>query len=98
MIPESPPFLTETVAKAKKRREIIRIFTLSIGVCVFVGLSSGEGVASIPRFILLEGIPFGLMLLFLRYTVPRLRMPSVGLAILLRSAAYTIVIAIAIVL
>ena len=96
MIPESPPFLTETVAKAKKRREIIRLFALSIGICVFVGLSSGQSVASIPRLILMEGIPFGLMLLFLRH-VQKVRMPSVGLAILVRSVAYTLVIAVAIV-
>jgi adenylate cyclase len=96
-IPGSPPpFLTESVARAKKRREIIRLFAVSIGTCLFVGLSSGEGVASIPRLIFMDGIPFGLMLLFLR-RLQTVRMPSVGLAILFRSVAYTLVIAVSIV-
>jgi adenylate cyclase len=96
ILPESPPFLTETVAKTKRRREIIRVFAVSIGTCLFVGLSSGEGVTSIPKLILMDGIPFGLLLLFLQRAL-KLRMPSVGLAILFQSVAYTLVIAVGIV-
>jgi adenylate cyclase len=89
--PESLPFLTDIVGKTKKRREMIRIFVAAILSSIFAALSSSAHAANIPKFVLIMGIPFGLLLVVVRQVIPKIRMPSIGLAILFRAAAYTLV-------
>ncbi len=96
--PGSPPFLSETVARARRRREVVRILAISILASGFAALSSNQGLGSIPRVILTGAVPLSLLLIVVRHVIPRVRMPSVGWAILFRSAAYTAVFVSAIVL
>jgi adenylate cyclase len=98
MVPGAPLFLSETVAKAKKKREIVRIFAISVLSSIFIALSSGQGLAAVPWFVLIDGFPLGVMLILALHMISRVRMPSAGLAFLFHSVVYTALFAAAIAL
>jgi adenylate cyclase len=97
VLPKQLPFLTDTVAKAKKRREALRIFALAVASSIIAALSTHQA-AQIPRFVVIEGIPFGLILVITRMLIPLVKMRSVGWMILFRATAYTILFILAIAL
>jgi class 3 adenylate cyclase len=91
--PGSTPFLTDDVAKAKKKREIIRIFVLSLLSCTFAGLSGAHPARDVSRAVLFDGVPFALLLVTARHLVPLVKLRSIGWMILFRGTAYTFVFA-----
>ena len=92
------PFLTDSVAKARKRKEFIRIAALSLAACLFVSLTSNNSPTAFLRAVAFYGIPFSLLIYFVRQVLPKIRMPNIGLAILFRSVVYTAVFLLAILL
>lgn len=92
MIPGSPSFLTETVAKTKNKRQTFRIFAMSICMCLAVSLASGQPIADALIFSAIDGTAFGVMVFLIRRVVPNVKFSSFGYALLFRSFAYTLVL------
>ncbi len=91
MQPQTSPFLSDSVARAKKRAEVLRVALVALFACVFVTLSSHGGIYMFLRSALFYAVPFVLILYFVRQILPNIRMPNVGLAILFRSVVYMLV-------
>ena len=90
MVNQPLPFDTHTVAKSKHRRLLFRIVLLCMVMCLFIATASHH-LDWFPKFALMDGVPFALMLYVVRVHVPKVRLPNVGLAILFRSIVYTVV-------
>jgi len=89
--PGASPFLTESVAKSRKRREFVRALLVGLFACVFVTMTSHGGLYMFGRAALFYALPFALILFFVRQVLPNIRMPNVGMLILFRSVVYTLV-------
>ena len=86
-----PPFLTETVAKAKRKRELLRIFAMCIAMCFLVANASGATLPEASKFAFVDGSCFAFLVYLIRRVVPEIKFPSFGIALIFRSIAYTLV-------
>lgn len=93
---EPLPFLSDDVARAKKRTETIRIFGMAIAMCLILSLNARHPLQIMPRMVLFDAVPFGLLILFVRRVVPTIQFKSFGRAVVFRSLTYTLVFAAAI--
>ena len=79
---EALPFVSDDIARAKKKRETVRIFILASVMCVFLSMTSKHPAQAIPRMVMLDAIPYGLLILFVRRVVPNVRFKSFGRAVI----------------